>query len=692
MWPRRRQRTDRTPPGPQLSPSVTDGETGARGRAVLVAAVVLGVALVVLAVHWPVLSAQALAFDDGEFITNNHVVQNPSWASAWRFTREVLEPTTVHGYYIPLTMISLMLDYGAGGRPDDLRQFHRTNLGLHVLSTAGVVVLLYLLFNQPWVAAMLGLLYGLHPLTVESIAWVGERKTVLATCFALWSLVMYVPYARKGCRWAYATSMLLFALSLLAKPTTVPLPVLMLILDYWPLRRISRRSVFEKAPYFILAGVSAVITVISNARTANLSMPADIPMAPTVLKICHNLIFYLRKIVWPGELTSYYPAPDPFSLSHPAVLAGVVGTGVVLVLILWSLRWTRAPAAGSLFFLAALFPTLGIIGFSWINASDKYLYLPAVGLLLPLAWWLCRLWDGPLRKVSPLVRRGAIALGVLILATLSATGTRRYLHHWRTSETLYTHMLAVAPKASVLHYSLAADLYDQGRFDESVTHYRQAVRMAPGMPDVHVGLGQALMRQGNADEAIQQYLEALRINPDSAEAHNNLGSALASQKKLEEAAAQHAEALRLNPGFLQAYINLGTIRLTQGRLEEAVEQFTAALSVNPKSVEAHVNLGVALKSMGRLDEAIEHYKAALQGNPNHPEIHRNIALALQAQGKNEEAGMYFANALYLQGLILEGRGAMEAAVAKYREALRLVPKHTEASKRLRSLRSGQDER
>jgi tetratricopeptide (TPR) repeat protein len=658
-------------------------------RPVLIGALVLAVMLIVSAVHWPVLSAQALAFDDGEFIVHNALVQNPGWKSAKRFLSEVFEPSTVHGYYIPLTMISLMLDNAAGGRSDDLRQFHRTNLTLHLMSTAGLVLLLYLLFRQPWVAAMLGLIYGIHPLTVEPIAWIGERKTVLATCFALWCIVLYVLGTRNKSRRLLVGSVVLFVLAVMSKPTTVPLPILLLILDYWPLNRLDRRRILEKVPYFAVAGISAVITVVSNARTANITMPTDASVAPVLLKITHSLFFYLRKMLWPTDLTSYYPSPDPFTLDHPMVLTGVVVTGVVALAVVISVRWTRCILAGSLFFLAAILPTLGIVGFSWISVSDKYLYLPAVGLLLPAAYLLRRVWDQPLSVGGIAPQRRGIILAVLFLATLATVGTRRYLRQWQDSQSLYTYMLSLAPDAGVLHYSLGNTMADQGRFNEASVYYRRAAQLDPDMPDIYVGLGMALAKLGRTEEAFGKHTRALQINPNSAAAHNGLGTVLNRRGELDRAAMHYAEAIRIKPDFQEALINLGALRLRQGRLDDAAEQFRTVLQINPRSVEAHVNLGVTLRRQGKLDAAIPHYKAALRRQPLHPEIHRNIGLALQEQGKADEAKMYFANALFYQGLALHGQGKLDAAEARYEEALRLNPQHDEASRSLSALAAEQ---
>ncbi|MFH0981537.1 MAG: hypothetical protein V2A79_08365, partial [Planctomycetota bacterium] len=440
-------------------------------------------AALVAAAHWPALSAKAFAFDDSQYLTENPLVQNPSWSAAWRFLREVLEPSTVNGYYQPLSMISLMLDHALGGRADYLRPFHQTSLILHVVNTTLVIGLLYLLFRQPWVAAVIGLLFGLHPLTVEPVVWVGERKTVLATCFALGLLIAYAVYARR-LQWRfYGACLVLFALALMSKPTTILLPGLLLLLDYWPLRRLSRRSVLEKVPFLVLMVISAVITVVSQSRTATTTMPDEYPPFRIPLMLCHNIVFYLYKIVWPVNLTSHYPIPDPLALSDGMVLAGVIGTCILIPALLISWRWTRALLVGWLCFFVAIFPTMGVIGFTNVIASDKFAYLPSVGLMLTLAWYLSRLWDrrsgsarrsSLFRRAEPDLRRVVLVLVGAGLALAEARATRHHLAHWRDTETLFASMIAHAPRAASLHWGQGYFLFDQGRYDEAVAEYSKA--------------------------------------------------------------------------------------------------------------------------------------------------------------------------------------------------------------------------
>ncbi len=421
--------------------------------------------------HWPALDAQALTFDDDQYLTNNALVQRPSWTSARRFMTEVLEPSTVGGYYQPLTMVSLMLDYAGGGREENLHAFHRKSLLLRVANTLLIVLLLYAVFGNSWVAAAVGLLFGAHPMTVEPIPWVGERKTLLAAFFSLASLLLYVRYARQPRPSRLVAPLLCFVPALLSKPTSTPLPALMLIMDFWPLRRLSLRAAFEKVPFFAVAGVSALVTYVSQSRTSVTSLPGEYPAWHVPLTLAHNIVFYLRKMLWPTDLTSHYPYPDPFTLEHPAVLAGVIGTGLLLASLVVALRWTRAPLSGWSMFFVQILPTMGIIGFTNVIASDKFAYLPAVGVLLVLAALLC--WisaPGRPRSRARLVSVGAL---IVVVVAFECRATRAYLGHWRDSDSLSLHMLALAPDSGALHNR------NRDRTEEAIEAYREALRLEP---------------------------------------------------------------------------------------------------------------------------------------------------------------------------------------------------------------------
>jgi tetratricopeptide (TPR) repeat protein len=689
------------------------------------------IAIAVAATHWPALSARATFFDDQQYLDSNRLVQDPSWHTAGRFLGEVLEPSTVRGYYQPLAMISLMLDYAMGGRVDDPTQFRRTSLALHVINTAMVLLLLYLLFGQAWPAAMAALLYGLHPVTIESMPWLAERKTLLAAFFSLGCLVFYVMHVRRGGWKFYTACLAAYVLALMSKPTSTPLPVLLILLDFWPLRRLSRRSVVEKLPLFVIGGVFALITVVSQGRTANMAMPQELPLIQIPLIICHNIVFYLFKIVWPANLSWYYPFPQPFTASQPMVLVGLVGTALLLGGLVISLRRTRAAMTGWLFFFVAIFPTMGVVGFTVVIAADRFVYLPAVGLLLPLTCFLALLWAPKTGSSQTTVRRVAMVGICLVLAAAEAVATRSYLQHWKNTGALHRYTLALAPDAAPLHSGLGCYLLEQKEYEDAAGCFRRAIELQPDDADFHANLGSALARQGKHDQAIVQYRisleirptarahaglansldkkgqidqaiahynEALRIDPGLASARSNLANILARQHNSDLAIMHYNEAIRARPDYAEGYVNLGAELHEGGRIDEAIEQYRRALEIDPNLAMARSNLGLALHTQGKIEEAIEEYRKALRIDPGYVDTYLNLGTGLGQLGLHDESLKAFdqavrvdptnAQAHFKLAGALEALGRAREAADHYRMTLRLNPQHTEARSKLAAVQAG----
>lgn len=594
----------------------------------LAAALVL-VAALVAAAHWPVLRAQALSFDDHEFITYNPLVTQPGWSSAARFFGEVLSPSTVKGYYLPLSMTSLMLDYAAGGRPDDLRVFHRTSLALHVLCTVVLALLLWRLFGAVAPAALAALLFGLHPLTVEPVAWVGERKTLLAALFAFAGLAAYVEHCRgRGRSWLPA-SVFLYLLALLSKPTVTMFPLLLLALDYWPLRRLSGRSVAEKWPFFLLSLLSGIITLISHERTAGFAATASASWLAWPLHAGYLLAFYLGKVLYPVDLTSVYTPPAPFSLANPAVLVPVLGVAALTAGLVLLVRRARAPLTGWLFFAIALAPTLGLVKYSWVVASDKYVYFPAAGLSMVLAWGLAAAWRAESAVAGPAARRALVTAIVLAVALAEAAGARAALRNWTTSLDLFRHMEALAPAAPAVHNELGVLLARRSREEEAARHLRRAVELAPEYGDAHYNLGVVLGSSGHLEEGIQHLRQAVELLPDDAHAAYNLGAALRLQGRLVEAEGELRRALRLQPDYAQAVDLLGSVLVMRGKLAEAVDQFRRAVSLAPQDAQVRFHLAMALTGLGGDPaEVAEHLREAIRLSPSWAEPYNSLAWML----------------------------------------------------------------
>ncbi len=646
----------------------------------LAALLAVGAALIVLAVHWPALSAKAISFDDNQYLTENPLVRNPSASNAWRFLAEMLEPSTVRGYYQPLTMVSLMLDAALGGTPENPRAFHRTSLILHAANTALIVLLLYGLFGRPWTALAVGLLFGLHPLTVEPIPWVGERKTLLTTFFSIACLLLYVRFTRTGRRRYIAASLVAYALALLSKPTSTPLPVLMLLLDYWPLDRLKWRCVWEKLPFLILGGLMAVVTTVSQARTASVASSAGYSWAVIPLTLCHNIVFYLGKVVVPIRLSPHYPYPLPFNLSQPAVIAGLIGTAVLLAALLLSWRKTRAAIVGWLFFFIAIFPTMGVIGFTHSIASDKYAYLPMIGLLLPVACLLAWAWDRLGHTSTATLGRTALvaAIGLLMIAEVCLT--RRQHTIWRDTEHHFQYMLSLAPHSRTLQYGLAdairtrlvSERSTPAQWNEVERYYRLALRPGPDSPfgrsdtltcSVHNNLGNILAQRGAIDEAIENWAVVLRMSPNDYNAHNNMGIAMSYKGRPDLAVEHYTQALRLRADLPETHNNLGLELARKGRLDEAIDHYQQAVRLRPNFALAWHNLARAYEAVGRLDPAADAYRRLLALRPSDPEIHFRL------------------------GQVLERQGNRPAAIDEYRRALSLNPQHEAARKALESATS-----
>jgi tetratricopeptide (TPR) repeat protein len=626
----------------------------------LLAVLMVVVAAVVLAVHWPVLSSKALSWDDEQYLLENELVQNPSWESAKRFLTEVLRPSTVRGYYQPLAMISLMLDSAMGGAVDNLTPFRRTSLLSHVANTLLVIVLLYLLFRNPFAAAIVGLLYGVHPLTIESIPWLAERKTLLAAFFSLWCLIFYVRFSRTGKMKAYFVCVVLFLLALISKPTSTPLPLLMLVLDYWPLRRFSQKAIVEKVPFLVISGVSAIITFVSQRNTAEVLMPSQYGPIRIPLMICHNIIFYLYKFVRPMKLSAYYPFPSPFTPTNPVVLTTLIGTAVLIVALMVSLRWTRALAGAWLFFFIGVFPTLGVIGFHPVIAADRHVYLPMIGFLLPVAAFLAWIVRDSRSRVSG--AHVSIATVIVLLAAAEIVASRRYLVNWRDTVTHYEYMLSLTPNHAILHNNLALALADLEKTEQAIEHYNKSIELKPNSPEVHNNLGNALCKIGDFNEAIRHYEEAVGLRPSLAPAHYNLARAFAQTGNIDGAITEYREAIYIKPDYPDALSNLGYALAEKKRFDEAVEYYRRAIALKPDDIITRGRLGLALASLGRDEEAIEEFLIVLKARPDDVEMHFNVGYLLQRQGNIPQAIKHYEKALQLDPDFTKARRQLDAVL------------------------------
>ena len=634
------------------------------GRLWLLIILTFLLALIVTVAHYPALSAKAIFFDDELYLINNPLVQNPSWTSAERFLTEILHPSTVGGYYQPLAMISLMLDCAVGGSPDNLLPFHLTSLVLHVANTLLVFFFTHLLFRRPWAAAAAALIFGLHPITVESIPWVAERKTLLTAFFAILCFIFYVQYTRRPGLMRYTICLILYILALMSKPTSLMLPVLMLLLDFWPLNRLNRRALLEKIPLLVIASLFALIAFLSQAKTSAVIMPGEYPPLAIPLVVCHNIVFYLWKVLWPTHISAFYPYPRPISLHTPAYLWGVVGTVILLPAIILSLRWTRVILSGWLFFFLAMLPAIGIIGYANTIAADRFAYFPMVGLLMSATYALSRGADAATRTKRPAATVSLIAVFIAVLALAEASATRRYLARWSDSMTLYAYLVDLVPESEALHYNYAELLTRHGRSDEAITHYREAIRINPIFAEPHTNLGILLLARHQPDIAIEQFEEAARLDPDLDQAWTNLANTLIQVGRPDEAVARIEQAIRRHPGRYHLRLTLASALIDTRQLDEAIRQCKQVLAMSPDQPEAYALWGLALMRQNRYDEAIPQLSRAVELQPAHLNALLQLAEALQRIGRHEEAINAYSRALALNPNIASAHNNMGIALAR----------------------------
>jgi tetratricopeptide (TPR) repeat protein len=485
---------------------------------------------IVIIVHWPALGAQALTLDDELYLRK--LASNPGWDLVQKIVTEAIQPSVVRGYYQPLSLISLVADSALGGQSTNLFAYHCTNLVLHVLNVALISIFFFLLFRNVWLAAFIGLLFGVHPLTIESIAWIVERKTLLAAFFSLLALVLYLRYTQNSAKKLLWSAWAAFMLALLSKPTSVVLPLLMLLLDWWPLKRLSWKTFWEKSFFYVSALLLGTVAFISQNLTVTIPAANTIIYEPFALLkapllLGYNTSFYLAKIFWPVKQTIFYPNPQPFSIINPDLWIYIIPFYLVLILMLILLRWNKSPENQAalvswLFFVSALIPASGIIQFTYTLTADRHLYaLPLLGFFLFPGWLLNQLWHKGSRVLSKELPKVIPLLVVLLVVVAGEVlATRTYLRNWKDSESLARYFLSVTPENYLIHGSLAEALYKKGKLDEAVECFKTAIN----------------------------------LNPDYAAGYNNLGIIYSEQLKSEEAFFHFSKARWIRSGKKEPFV------------------------------------------------------------------------------------------------------------------------------------------
>jgi tetratricopeptide (TPR) repeat protein len=599
---------------------------GLNSRHVFLVSLVL--VLVTVTAYLQVKDCNFVSLDDNEYITeNSHVLTGLTSENVrWAFT-------AIHaGNWHPLTWISHMLDCQMFGLKPGLH--HLVNLFFHMANT----LLLFLVFRRMtkdlWQSAFVAAVFAIHPLHVESVAWVTERKDVLSTFFWMLSMGAYVFYVEKRELKRYILVLFFFALGLMAKPMLVTLPFVLLLLDFWPLHRLQtemvsvsehkqpdkpskprlkkkerRKSairtehpnkagiqtrqqtplaplILEKIPFFVLSLSSSVITYMAQQKGGSVGSLQSYPLPARIANALVSYCAYIWKTIWPENLAVLYPHPDTLPASE--VLGAVLILSIVTLTIVCKARCHPYLATGWLWYLGTLVPVIGLVQVGLQSMADRYMYVPLIGLSITVAWGVPDL----LKKWRH--RNAAIAAPAFIILSSFSFVTWKQVQYWQNSITLFTHTLTVTTNNPLILSNMGNALEEEGRIDEAIAYYARSLLVDPNMADSYNNMGTALTKLGRFDEAITNFFKALRVNPRHAAAHTNLGTVMALQGKLDEAIYHLRESIRIKPDYAKAYNNLGNALLLQRKIDQATDSYREALRLNPDYTTARENLQKAL--------------------------------------------------------------------------------------------------
>jgi tetratricopeptide (TPR) repeat protein len=599
-------------------------------RPVKKAVAALSVALVAVWVYVPSLHGKWL-WDDGLEVSQNLALRSPGgWWEAW------VHPQGMD--YFPLKGSLQWLEWHFWGA--DPAGYHAVNLGLHVLSALLVWRLLRLLGVRA--AVLGGLLFAVHPLAVESVAWVSEFKNTVSLPPLLLAAIAYVQFDRDGRRGSQVRSLLWFLAALLCKTSTVMFPVVLLLFAWWRRGRVGGRDLRAAAPFFGAALALGAVTVWFQSTRAIGSAGIPGGVLEHLAQAGWSLLAYARMSVWPYGLAPIYPAATP---TWTAVLPWVA---IALVLwIFWARRagWGRHAILGSGWFLLNLVPVLGILPMSYFRVSpraDHFAYVPLVGVVgLAAAGFSAALGAWERKRAPGMSTRLPFAAGALVAVCALALSARAYAGAFRDEKTLWTYAVSRTPGAWLARNNLGKALYDEGHPTEAAVQFREAIRLQPDSSEAHANLGNCLEAAGLPHDARGEYSAALAINPRFAGAHYDLGLSYLRTGQFEDAAGEFRTTLALDPAHASARNNLGLALAGSGRTDEAIAQYQAALQVNPDLPEAHLNLGNALFRLGRPEEAVGEYQSALRLDPDYSGAHHNLGVVLSSLGRQAEADAEF---------------------------------------------------
>jgi tetratricopeptide (TPR) repeat protein len=655
--------------------------------------------LVTAVVYFPVATHRFINFDDPDYVTGNPYVSAGLRSESLRWALTGVYSSNWH----PLTWMSHMLDCQLYGQ--NPAGHHLTNVAFHAANTVLLFLLLSFITSALWRSAFVAALFALHPQHVESVAWVAERKDVLSAFFGLLTLLAYAKYVRGKSELRnpksetnpkseiarkvtfYTLALLFFALGLLSKPMLVTWPFVMLLLDFWPLKRgtVTLRAwfplVLEKLPFFALSGVSSVITFLAQKASGAVVPLNDTPVAARMANAVVSYARYLLKTFWPSKLAVFYPY-EQLSWQSSEVLAASVVIVLATGAAVWA--WKRKPywPVGWFWFVGVLVPVIGVVQVGKQAFADRYMYLPHIGLFIALSW-------GAAEAIARLrwSRWAGFGMGIVVLTTATII-TSRQLTHWRDTTSLFEHTIAVTSRNHVAYTVIATELVESNRLAEATEDCRLALEYSQCYPEAYNTLAAIYAKQEKLDEAIASYKKALECDPNYGDPCYGMANIYLKQKKYGEAEFHAREALRRAPMHIPSMYCLATALHNEGKLDEAADYYGRLIRMNPNLFSPHRFLGNVLAKQGKLDEAIEQYRIAAKIRPDDADTRAVLGVMLMQKNQLDDASEEFLKANRIQptnavanyqlALIYQSRKEIQKAIEYYHKTIQAQPDMVEA--------------
>ena len=614
-----------------------------------------------LAVYSQVRHYDFVNYDDPQYVGENVHVRAGLTAGGVAWALKSFDAAN----WFPLTWLSHMADTQFFGMDSGWR--HLTNVWLHALDAWLLFAVLRRMTAARWPSAWVAFLFALHPLHVESVAWIAERKDVLSAFFWFLTLWFYAGYVQRPGVARYLAVVAAFGLGLMSKPMIVTLPFVLLLLDVWPLQRASwpwnwlsaKALLFEKLPLFAMAAAASALTFLAQRQGGAVAPLAGIPLAFRLENAVVSYVAYIRDMFWPAGLAVLYPYPR--ALAIPAVAAAGLALAGISILVARQARARPYLAVGWCWYLGTLAPVIGLVQVGTQARADRYTYVPMIGLFLMLCWGAAELVQR-----LPRARNAGVAAAVLA-CTACLVVTWFQIQYWASSETLLRHALEVTSDNFITHHNLADYYLQQNRNEEARQEDAEAVRIEPMYPEARLNLALALSQLGRPADAEAEYRQALELHPEGKllyVGHSGLGAVLAAQHRTAEALPELQLAARLKPDSAESHYNLGTALQELGRNQEAASEFAAAVRLAPDDSEARKRLAMALVVQGKPNEAVDEFAAVAQLRPGDAVIQYDLAIALARAGRLDEAIQHFSEALRLRPDFASAREGLEIAKAQ----------------------------